>query len=719
MSSLNQQGIYKHVTEKTVELIKYFIENKKHSVLFSTGFISPEAGQVGYLLNEWFNMGRSKEQRTRYKSFFANSRLEAIHGAIKIARGHLIRTRQQNTKDVLIYDPVQELLLTVDPLARGKDKALIPGVILLKTMEEVFNYFNEMANAPAALILPAYEDLTLENVESLFTLCYEKNILAILDDSRLNFKDSAAMVHRLSVLPNIIITGESLTEYEMPFAAFSTQDSIFMPMNNSQTSMLHTATFGGNRITLSRVRDFLMSNVADFGGSNSLISYFRQIEEDDWERSKAYSDYINPAIVRLYNRCGMNIHPITAQGATLTVKDGKKERKTIDCATGGAVAIRGHANPDVIPEVLEIHDRQENYWQKLSQMLSSKSGLPHVLPAVSGATAVEIAITMAMMANNQRTRIISFNGNFAGLTLLALTGSQDPSLRQPFFPLYFDVVYIDPLSRMAKELLKTELESQKVALVWLEIFQGQHCRPIPGELLEIISNYKEKGGYLIGVDEILTGMYRMGEFLAHKKTPLSPDIVTMGKGLSDGIFPFSAALVSSDVYQKALSANPDTVNYLQHLYVNQLGAHIALHVIEKLSSMEIEKHVAHVSQLLHTGLKEIVNHSPFLKKVAGDGLILNIQLEYYGSKLLKLFGKKNKVIANGFFHLFFHRIFQEKAKVLLFFDRCLPPVTITEEEVRSILVNLKKVLCGLSGRFFIKTRYPIYVLFKKYKKEKK
>ncbi|NIM12777.1 MAG: aminotransferase class III-fold pyridoxal phosphate-dependent enzyme [Candidatus Aminicenantes bacterium] len=714
------EGIFKPASHITIQLIKDFNENRKHTFLLSTGFISPEAGQVGYLLNECFNQGRPDEERVRYMTFFGNSRFEALHGAIKIARARLTGSMQQNSKEVLIYDPKQELQLTIDPLERGKEKALIPEVQCFREIEELLNHFHEIGFAPAGLILRVDKNLSLETVEELLQICREKGVLTIIEESDTDFKDGSALVNRVSVLPDVVITGESLTQYEIPFGAFSMRDTIYLPMNNSQTCMIHTSAFGGNRVVLTRVRDYLLANVPAFKNNNSIISYCREIEEHDRERINAYASFINPGLKRFYARSGLDIHPVNAHGSILTVKEGEKERKIIDCASAGAITVRGHTPGDIVPEVLDLHNPEENYWEKLCQTLREKTGFSHAFPAVSGASAVEIAMTLAMLANKDRTRIIVFNGNFAGTTLLSLVGSQEESLRQPFFPLYFDVLYIDPMSRMSKEVLKMELESQKIALVWLEVFQGQTIRHIPREFLDLIREYKEKGGYIVAVDEILTGIYRMGEFLAHKETNLSPDIITLSKALTDATFPCSVALVSSDVYQGALSYKPEVVNYLEKLYLNQLGSHIALHVLEKLSSahIDITNHVKHISQILRSGLTKIAEKSPFIRKIDGEGLIFSFHFNY-DMRILKFFGANANAVGRILFPLFMFRLCQEKANVFLILNRCMPALTITEEEVHLLIENLTRLFCGFSGKFFIRTRFPRYILRKLRKKRKR
>ncbi|NIM12780.1 MAG: aminotransferase class III-fold pyridoxal phosphate-dependent enzyme [Candidatus Aminicenantes bacterium] len=716
----NQKGIFRAASPETIALMKDFNEKKIHTFLLSTGFISPEAGQVGFLLNECFNRGRMSYKRRRYKTFFGNSPFEALQGAFKIARARQSSSNRYNTSEILVLDRRWEIKQFVDPLERGKEKALIPDILLFKEINDIKKHFLDMAYAPAAVVLRGVKELPAEAIEEIFALCRGKKVVTVLDEPDTDFT-GRWVLDRLSQLPDIIVTGAALTGYEIPFGAFSTADDIYLPLNNSMTSMLHTSTCGGNRLVLTRIRDHLLSHVSMLTDNKAVYAYCRKIEELDETRKEAYARYINPALTRLYARAGLDIHPVNAHGSTLTIKakQGKKEkqRDILDCTASGGVAVRGHNPQDIVQEVLEVHNPEENYWEKLCGTLKEHTNFSHVFPAVSGSTAVDIAITLALVANKDKTRIIVFKGNYSGTNLLSLAATENEPFRQPFLPLYFDVLYIDPMNQRAKEVLKKELESQKVALIWLELFQGQTMRSIPRELLDLIEQYKKDSGYLIGVDEVLTGVYRMGEFLAFKGKNLSPDIIALFKGLTDATFPIGTTLVSDKVYQQALSVHPGVVNLLENLYVNQLGAHISLHTLEKLHDSGINQHVENVSQLILTGLKDIAGKSPFIREVSGEGMIFGLNFAYE-SKILKFMGQRARQTGQALFPLVMNRLCQEKAGVFSHFTRLSPALTITNQEVRLLLHNLEKLLCKPSGILFIKL-YFLSTVYRKLRRRKR
>jgi acetylornithine/succinyldiaminopimelate/putrescine aminotransferase len=716
MKQPRQGRIFNEASEKTTTLMRRLNEQGESTFLLPTGFISPEAGQVAYLLNECFNLNRKPGKKKIYKTFFESSRFEALNGAIKIVRAKSLHMGHQHKKEILIVDPAEELGPLFDPLGRGKDKALIPGVLFFKETADVETTIAEAAFPPIALIIVVHEGLSPQTADRLLQLCRERKIIAILDESRTEFETSPALVNRVSFPPDGIITGESLTRYEIPFGAFSMSAETREPWDHPMTCMSHLSTFGDNRLALTCVRDYLLDNIPWFTNNRTIISRCKEIEENAGERLHAFSTYINPGLAKVYTAAGLDLDPLEARGTVLTVLENQKERQLWDCVSAGGAAVRGHAPRDIIDEVIGVHDPKEDYWGQLGQKLTELTGLAHFFPAVSDSTAIDTAMILGMLANNQRTRIIVFKGNYAGTTLLSLVGTEAESFREHYLPLYYDVLYIDPVNKHAREVLLKELKSREVALIWLETFQGHMMRrepgapmmrPVPRELLDLVETYKQEGGYIIGIDDGI-GTVRTGRVTGYEKKIISPDIVTLSRGMADAAFPIGITTVSSHVYRGARAFKPEIVDYLENFYVNQMGAHISLHLLEKITSPGFETHFREVSRLLNTGLKEIARTSPFIKEIDGEGLWLSIRYRCK-NPLLKFLGKDAQQKASQLFPLFMCRLCREKAGILLHFRKCTPAVTISRQDVYSIIQNLKKVFTGIPGRFTAYFKFPLFV----------
>ncbi len=495
-----------------------------------------------------------------------------------------------------------------------------------------------------------------------------------------------SLIHEISLLQDIIVTGESLTGYEIPFGAFSMAETIHEPWASMMTCFTHSSTYSGNNLSLTKAREQLLAHAPCLRGDRAAQEKCAAIAADNKERVNAFARYVNPGLVKLYALTGLDIHAVGGHGSMLRIKpDEGHEKEIFDCVAGGGAVVRGHTPADLVPEVIETHNAETDYWEKLSARLAGLC-LPHVFPAVSGASAVDIGMTLAMLANADKTKIVTFKGNYAGKTLLSLNGTADETLRQPFFPLYHDVAYIDPFAQDAKKHLESVLTSGQVALIWFEVIQGGCDREIPNDLIEIISRYKDRYGYIIATDEIFNGFFRTGPLFSFQGKVIAPDIVTFAKPLSDASFPFAATLVSSRVYHQAVQNRPEVVHYLEKLYQNQIGSHIALHSVEKILSPEFEKNVSRVSEILHKGLNDIARKSSIVKGISGRGL--TYRLDYNDRHfLLRLLGKTGYSL----FVLYMCRLCVRKADVFLFFDECSPALTVSDAEVKQLLENLKPV----------------------------
>lgn len=692
MKSVAEKGIFSPTSKETLELIKTLNTTKQHTFLIPTRFISSESGQVGYLLNEYFNWNREKQERLCYRSFFGNSRFDALQGAIKIARFHSHKNAAKQSKRIILCDPTLESRYFIDPLGRGEIDALIPGITIVPTLDEIDTLLMQNNN-PLAVIVCVNQNVSAATISALFSNCKKQKIITILEQVDLDITSPTPFLQSINPLPDIIVTGESFTHYEIPYGAFSMTESIHKPWTSLQHCTIHSSTYAGNRLVLTKIRDSLLQNVPFFKSNRDIHEQCSKIEHDDDERLKAFSRYINPGLVKLYALTGLDVNPIKAHGSQLTILTSEKtEKPVLDCVSGGGAVIRGHTPKDVIPEVITLHDPRTNYWEALQKRFKELTSLPYSFPAVSGATAVDIGMSLALLANKDKTQVVIFKNNYAGKTLLSLIGSEESTGRTPFFPLYKNVTYIDPFAPEARDHLTAILTSGKVALIWFEILQGATAREIPQDLINIINTYKEKHGYIVGVDEVLMGFFRTGTLFSHKNTVTSPDIVTLSKALSDATFPMAITLVSSDVYKKALSSNPAAVHYYEKLYLNQLGSHIALHCLDKLLSPDIEDRVQRVSEMLYAGISEIGKNSPFIREVAGKGLFYRL---YY----------KN---TSQLFMLFFCYQCLTRTNTFLFFDRCIPALRFTEADAEQLLKNLRDVF--YRGKFPTYFQFYLYVL---------
>ena len=137
MKSIAETGIFAAASDDTLELIAKMNTSHQHTFLIPTRFISAESGQVGYLLNEYINWNREPSQEQTYRTFVANSGFEALQGAIKLVRHHWHKQAETEPRSIVLHDPTLKLTHFIDPLGRGDKDALIPGIQVVASLDEV------------------------------------------------------------------------------------------------------------------------------------------------------------------------------------------------------------------------------------------------------------------------------------------------------------------------------------------------------------------------------------------------------------------------------------------------------------------------------------------------------------------------------------------------------------------------------------------------------
>jgi acetylornithine/N-succinyldiaminopimelate aminotransferase len=275
-------------------------------------------------------------------------------------------------------------------------------------------------------------------------------------------------------------------------------------------------------------------------------------------------------------------------------------REYLDFTAGIAVCNLGHAHPSVLRAMMEqaetlVHcsNLYENPQQnRLAQRLATLSGLDQVFFCNSGTEANEAAMKLARKyatgtSGPDRTEILSLPGGFHGRTFGALSITGKPKYHAGFTPLLPNCVtpatYEEVLARI----------TEQTAACFVEVIQGEGgVTPIPAQLLLAIEDQCRRHGALLVVDEVQTGVGRTGTFFAYEQVGLQPDIVTMAKGLANGV-PIGAVLARSEVAEaltpgshgSTFGGNPlaaavansvlDVVTapgFLQH--VQEMGAHM-------------------------------------------------------------------------------------------------------------------------------------------------
>ena len=317
------------------------------------------------------------------------------------------------------------------------------------------------------------------------------------------------------------------------------------------------------------------------------------------------------------------------QGSRVWDIDG---REYVDFAAGIAVSALGHGDPDLIAA---LQQQAEKLWHasnvfltepplRLAEELIAASGFAaRVFFCNSGGEANEAAIKLARRfaadagRPPERRTIISFQGSFHGRTLATVTATAQPKYQQGFEPLPGGFRYA-PFNDAAGF---DAVFGEDVAAVLVEPVQGEGgvVPAAPGFLAHLRARCDQAGALLM-FDEIQCGMGRTGRLWAHQFDGVTPDVMTLAKGLGGG-FPIGAMLVAERAAQTLGPASHGTT-----FGGNPLAAAVARAVLARLTAPALMAQVEAQAQALRDGLAALDARHRVFSEVRGRGLMLGAVL---------------------------------------------------------------------------------------------
>lgn len=329
-----------------------------------------------------------------------------------------------------------------------------------------------------------------------------------------------------------------------------------------------------------------------------------------------------------------NYHPLDvviekAEGVWVYDVDG---RKYLDCLSAYSAVNQGHAHPKILEALVEQAKKvtltsrafRNDQLPLLYKELSEMTGYEMSLPMNSGAEAVETAIKLARKwayrvkgVPRHQAEIIVAEGNFHGRTISIVTFSSEPSYRDdfgPFTPGFVTVPYGDA-DAIEKAI------TPNTAAVLLEPIQGEGGVIIPpAGYLKKVAEICKKNDVLLMADEIQTGLARTGKLFACQHEDVRPDVTIVGKALSGGFYPVSAALAD-----KALLGLFTPGEHGSTFGGNPLGAAVARAALRVIREENLAERSRGLGEYFMEQLSEIP--SPHVKEVRGKGLLIGVELK--------------------------------------------------------------------------------------------
>jgi ornithine--oxo-acid transaminase len=387
-----------------------------------------------------------------------------------------------------------------------------------------------------------------------------------------------------------------------------------------------------------------------------------------------------------------NYHPLPVvlakgQGPFMWDVEGKKY---YDFLSAYSAVNQGHCHPKIVQALYEqaqtltltsrafYNDALGPYEEYITKYF----GYDKILPMNTGAEADETALKICRkwaydkkgIPENQ-AKIIVCEGNFHGRTITIVSMSTDPDAKDgfgPYTPGFITIPYND------LNALDKALEDPNVAGFLVEPIQGEAGVFVPDEgyIAKAYSMCKAKNVLFIA-DEVQTGIARTGKLLACDHEKVRPDILILGKALSGGVYPVSAALADDEIM---LCIKPG-----QHGSTfggNPVAAKVAVAALEVVKDEKLAERAEYLGLIFREELRNI--NSPMIELVRGKGLLNAVVIRPTNGKEawdVCLEMAKNGVLAKP-----------THGHIIRF----APPLVISEEELRDAISLIKKSILAFS-----------------------
>jgi acetylornithine aminotransferase len=360
---------------------------------------------------------------------------------------------------------------------------------------------------------------------------------------------------------------------------------------------------------------------------------------------------------------------VKGNGIVVTDADGKKY---LDFLGGIATNILGHAHPSIVKAVTKqvstlshvsnfyAHPVAVELAEKLTSLTGDKGA--KVFFCQSGAEANEAAFKLSRRTG--KIKVVAAQGAFHGRTMGALSLTGQPSRREPFLPLIKGVKHVPygDIDAMRKAV------TRKTAMVIIEPIMGEAGVVVPpSDYLQQLRQLCDEKGALLVIDAVQTGMGRTGDWFGYEYSGITPDVITLAKGLGGGL-PLGAMIAlgkASELFQpgdhgSTFGGNPVTTA-------------AGLAAINFIESKKILKKV----ELQGNNLMQEIAMIPGVKEVRGAGLLIGIELQSLKASDVATAMREAGVLVNA----------ANETTI-----RIAPALIVTDLQINKFISSIKKVI---------------------------
>ena len=358
-------------------------------------------------------------------------------------------------------------------------------------------------------------------------------------------------------------------------------------------------------------------------------------------------------------------------------------REYLDAVAGVAVTNVGHSHPRLVTAISEqagllLHTSNLygiDWQQRLAQRLARLSGLDQAFFNNSGAEANETALKLARLhgwkKGIEQPLVVVMENAFHGRTLGTMAASDGPSVRLGFQRLPGDFIKVGFGDLAALDAV-TRKFGPRIVAVLLEPIQGESGVQLaaPG-YLKALRAHCTQHGWLLMLDEIQTGIGRTGTWFAFQQEGIVPDVMTLAKGLGNGI-PIGACLARAAVAKLFTPGSHGST-----FGGNPLACRVGCTVLDIIEEQGLLENAAHQGERLLARLRVELSEHPQVLAIRGRGLMIGIELATPQRDLAERAAREQGLLLNV-----------TRGKVI----RLLPPLTLDSKEVEMIVRGIARLL---------------------------
>jgi acetylornithine aminotransferase len=351
-------------------------------------------------------------------------------------------------------------------------------------------------------------------------------------------------------------------------------------------------------------------------------------------------------------------------------------REYLDAVAGVAVTNVGHSHPKIVSAISEqagllLHTSNLysiDWQQRLAQKLTQLAGMERAFFNNSGAEANETALKLARLYGWQKgieqPLVVVMENAFHGRTLGTLSASDGPAVRLGFNELPGDFVKV-PFGDLKALDKVQQAYGPRILAILMEPIQGESgVQMAPSGYLKAIRERCTRHAWLLMLDEIQTGIGRTGQWFAFQHEGIVPDVMTLAKGLGNGI-PIGACLArgkAADLFTPGSHGST--------FGGNPLACRVGCTVLDIIEEQGLLENAKLQGERLLARLRIELADDPNILEIRGQGLMIGIELKQPIRDLTLIAARDHGLLINV-----------TRGKTI----RLLPPLTIDEREVEMIV----------------------------------